>query len=110
MSSGLWIPGADGPQDALIDRIHRRVEAFAGEAGVERAYVEVELADGARYAVESITADPGFGFVTLRPHPGDDIPAEVIVPVGSIKRIELSAAADERGRLGFSLGSDPAGV
>jgi len=29
----------------------------------------------------------------------------VIVPVGSIKRIELSAAVDERTQLGFSLAS-----
>ena len=50
-----------------------------------------------------MSAEPGYGFVTIRPHPGDDVPGEVIVPVGSIKRIELSAAADERTRLGFSV-------
>ena len=100
MSSGLWVPGAAGPQDALIDRINGQVAALLLEAG--QAFVEIELADGARYTVESISAEPGFGFVTLRPHPGDDVPAQVIVPVGSIKRIELSAAADERGQLGFS--------
>ena len=31
------------------------------------------------------------------------MPGEVIVPIGSIKRIELSKAADERTRLGFSV-------
>ena len=41
--------------------------------------------------------------MTIRPHPTEDAPAEVIVPVGSIKRIELSAAAEERTRLGFSV-------
>lgn len=99
----LWVPGFAGPLDDLIDRIHRRVEEFAKETG--QAFVEVELADGARYVIESLLPEPGYGFITLRPHPGEDGPAEVIVPVGSIKRIELSAAAEERGRLGFSLPS-----
>ena len=101
----LWIPGFAGPLDDLVSRIHRQIEQFAEEAGVEQAYVEVELADGARYAVESLTPEPGYGFVTIHPHQRDDTPALVIVPIGSIKRIELSSAADERGRLGFSLPS-----
>src|SRR3954452_5196193 len=110
MPPELWVPGFAGPLDDLVDRIHRKVESFAQEAGVERAFVEVELADGARYVVESLSAEPGYGFVTIHPHPKDDVPGEVIVPIGSIKRIELSKAGDERGRLGFSPGSDPAGV
>jgi len=101
----LWVPGYAGPADDLVDRIHRRIEQFAREAGIEQASVEVELADGARYAVESLAAEPGYGFVTIRPHPTDDVPGEVIVPVGSIKRIELSAAVDERTQLGFSVPS-----
>jgi hypothetical protein len=99
----LWVPGFAGPLDDLIERIHRRIEQFAAEAKVERAMVEVELIDGVRYAVESLTAEPGYGFVTLRPHAGDDGPDEVIVPIGSIKRIELSKALEERARFGFSL-------
>jgi hypothetical protein len=101
----LWVPGWAGPLDDLIERIHRRIQAFAGEAGVEQAVVEVELGDGSRYSVESLSAEPGYGFVTLRPHPGEGVPDEVILPVGSIRRIELSKAAEERGRLGFSLPS-----
>jgi hypothetical protein len=99
----LWIPGYAGPLDDLVNRIHRRIEEFAREHGVEQAYVEVELADGVRFAVESLAPEPGYGFVTIRPHPGEDTPAEVIVPIGSIKRLELSAAAEERTRLGFSV-------
>jgi hypothetical protein len=101
--SSLWIPGFAGPLDELIDRIHRRIAQFAEESGVEQTHVELELADGARYAVESLSATPGFGFVTIRPHAGEDAPGEVIVPVGSIKRMELSRVAEERGRLGFAL-------
>jgi hypothetical protein len=101
----LWIPGFAGPLDDLVNRIHRRIERFSTESGVERPAVEVELAGGVRYAIESLSAEPGYGFVTLRPHAGDDIPDEVIVPVGAIMRVELSQAAEERGRLGFSLPS-----
>ncbi|HZO61617.1 MAG TPA: hypothetical protein VFB35_01405 [Gaiellaceae bacterium] len=98
----LWVPGFAGPLDDLVDRIHRRIEEFAQEHGVDQAYVEVELADGSRYAVEALTADPGYGFVTLRPYGGDDVPGEMIVAIGSIRRIELSSMADRPGRLGFS--------
>jgi hypothetical protein len=103
MPSELWVPGFAGPLDDLIDRIHRRIEQFAEEAGLERAFVEVELADGVRYAVESLSPEPGYGFVTIRPHPGEDVPGAVIVPVGTIRRIELSKAAEEPATLGFSV-------
>ena len=99
----LWVPGFAGPLDDLIDRIHRRIERYAEEAGVEQAFVEVELVDGVRYAVESLAAEPGYGFITIKPHPGDGTPAELIVPIGSIRRIELSAAAEQRTALGFSV-------
>jgi hypothetical protein len=105
MSRDLWVPGYAGPLDDLIDRIHRRIEEFAQEAGVEQAYVEIELVDGARYTVESLSAAPGYGFVTIRQHPAEDVPDEVIVPVGSIRRIELSRAAEQRAQLGFSVPS-----
>ena len=101
----VWIPGFAGPLDDLINRIHRRIEQFSAEAKIERPAVEVELSGGLRYSIESISAEPGYGFVTLRPH-GDDAPDEVIVPIGSIVRLELSKAVEERGRLGFSLPSD----
>jgi hypothetical protein len=101
--SNLWVPGFAGPLDDLVDRIHRRIAQLAEEAGVERAFVEVELADGARYAVESLSPDPGYGFVTIRPHPAEDTPVELIVPIGSIRRIELSSAAEQRAQLGFSV-------
>jgi hypothetical protein len=105
MSPELWVPGFAGPLDDLVDRIHRRVAQLAVEVGVEQAFVEVELVDGVRYAVESIAPEPGYGFVTIRPHPGDGTPTEVIVPIGSIRRIELSGAAEQRARLGFSVPS-----
>jgi hypothetical protein len=99
----LWVPGFAGPLDDLVDRIHRRIAQVAEEAGVEQAFVEVELVDGVRYVLESLSPEPGYGFVTIRPHPGEDAPTEVIVPIGSIRRIELSRAAEQRGQLGFSV-------
>ena len=35
-----------GPLEDLVGRIHRRIEAFASEHGLEQAMVEVELSDG----------------------------------------------------------------
>ena len=99
----LWVPGFAGPLDDLINRIHRQIEQFASESGVEQPAVEIELVGGTRYWIESLSAEPGYGFVTLRPHAGDNVPAAVIVPIGAIMRVELSKAAGERGRLGFSL-------
>ena len=104
--TGLWIPGmAAGPQEELVERLHRQIERFAAEAGIERAFVEVELVDGARFALDSIAAEPGFGFVTIVPHPSldEDVPEQLIVPVGSIRRIELARAEEQRAQLGFSV-------
>jgi hypothetical protein len=96
----LWVPGAAGPVDQLLDRMQRQVEAFAHEHG--DAAVEIELTDGSTFEVESLSPEPGFGFLTIHPH-GDE-PEDVIVPVGALKRISIGRA-EERARLGFSLPS-----
>lgn len=44
--SAVWVPGAAGPLEELVARIERRVARFAEEAGIERAWVEIHLADG----------------------------------------------------------------
>jgi hypothetical protein len=54
-------------------------------------------------AVESVSADPGYGFVTLRPHPKGEPPDLVIVPLGSIRRFDVSKAREEEPPLGFTL-------
>jgi hypothetical protein len=112
--SELWLPGVQAPQDELVARIHREIERFAAEAGIERAFVQVELADGSRLPLDSLSAEPGFGFVTLRPHRTEeddyeDVPEELIVPVGAIRRIELDRVDEERARFGFSLPEERAG-
>lgn len=97
----LWIPGAAGPLDQLVERLHRRVGEFAGKHGLEEAAVEVELSDGALILVAEISPEPGFGFVTLTPH-GDE-PQELIVPIGSIRQFVIGPPEPARARFGFSV-------
>ena len=99
----LWTPGMAGPLEELVARIHRRIEAFAREHGVE-AMVEVELADGSLHRLRSISAEPGFGFVTFCPH-SEAERRELIVPLGAIRQITIAAAEPEH-RVGFSLPSE----
>jgi hypothetical protein len=97
----VWIPGAAGPLDQFVERLHRRIAEFASKHGLADTAVEVELSDGALISVESISPEPGFGFVTLRPH-GDE-PAELIVPIGVVREIRLGVPEPDRARFGFSL-------
>jgi hypothetical protein len=100
----LWTPGKEGPHEDLVDRIHRQIARFARERGIEETVVELELRDGARLALDAILPEPGYGFVTIRPHPGEEeVASELIIPVVMIERIELFASRDRPSRLGFSL-------
>jgi hypothetical protein len=87
--------------EEFVTHLHRCIRSIS-----EEPEVEVELADGSRVAVESISAEPGFGFVTLRPHPTGEPPDAVVVPLAAIRRIEVSRAAQVEAPLGFSLPSD----
>ena len=103
--TNLWLPGVEGPQDDFVERLHRQIERFARDHGVERISVEIELEGGSRFHLDQIAPEPGYGFVTLRPHPAEDpeIPDELIVPVVSIRRIELDDAHEQRRPFGFTL-------
>jgi hypothetical protein len=66
----------------------------------------VQLADSARFVLEKIDPKPGSGMVTLhvRADDDDETPDALIVPLGSIRRIELRRAPEERlARIGFSI-------
>jgi hypothetical protein len=104
----LWVPGAAEPSlDAFVERIHRQIEQYTSTHGAERSAVEVEFADGQRVLLQSVSAEPGFGFVTFSVHVEDDRnPEQLIVPVGSIRRIELGPAEGDRVRFGFALPDD----
>jgi hypothetical protein len=101
----LWTPGMAGPLDQLVERIQRRAEEFKAGHGLEDVGVEVELHDGSLHRLASIAAEPGFGFITLTPHPVDAEPEELIVPLGSVVRIRIGRVEPEQ-RLGFAV---PAG-
>jgi len=102
--SELWLPGVAGPQDEFVARLHRRIQRFAESRGIAQAVVEVELRDGARFKLDAVMPEPGYGFVTLRPHADEeDVPDELIVPIGAIGRIELYATAEQEPKLGFSV-------
>jgi hypothetical protein len=98
LTSQLWIPGVAGPHDDFIQKLHRQIRECAPEP-----HVEVELSDGSRVVAESIAAEPGYGFVTLRPHPTGEPPEAVVVPLGSIRRIEISKMGDQDEPVGFTL-------
>jgi hypothetical protein len=90
-----------GPLEELVKRIHRRVESFRAEHDLEVAAVSVELVDGSLLRLASLSADPGFGFVTLCPHCDAGEPEEVIVPLGAIREIRLGRPESEQA-LGFT--------
>jgi hypothetical protein len=101
MSQHIWTPGAAGPLDEFVARIGRMVATFAQEHGLEQAEVRLELADGSRFLLAAATPEPGFGFFSFVPHrAGGDEPRRVIIPVGAVKTIEISAPDPEQ-RFGF---------
>jgi hypothetical protein len=80
------------------------IAAFAETHGVEAPAVEVELADSARFTLERIEPEPGYGMVTLHVRSDDDdAPDALVVPVGSIRRLELRKSAEEPVGFGFSV-------
>lgn len=101
----LWTPVAELPHEAFVERLLRAIAAFAERTGVETPLVEVELADTSRFALERIQPEPGFGMVTLYVKDSrDDAPDALIVPIGSLRRIELRAAPEDRvQRFGFAI-------
>jgi hypothetical protein len=108
LSPELWVPGAAEPSlEGFIERIHRQIEEYTASHSSERTHVEVELADGERLTLRSLSGEPGFGFLTLSVEEG-----QVIVPVGAIRRITLGPADEDRNP-GFALppkekGAEPA--
>ncbi len=91
-----------GPLEELVRRIHRRIETFRDEHGLDHVGVSVELVDGSLLRLARLSPEPGYGFVTLCPHGEGDGPEERIVPLGTIREIRIGAVAAEL-RLGFSV-------
>jgi hypothetical protein len=73
------------------------VTTFAGENGLEQAELRIELIDGSRHVIATTTAEPGFGFFSFTPHrESGDEPRKVIVPIGAVRSLEISAPDSER--------------
>jgi hypothetical protein len=94
-----------GPLDDLVKRILRRVDAFKTDHGFEEVELTVELLDGSLHRLKTLSADPGYGFVSFRPHGGDDDPEELIVPLGAVREIRLRAPGPEHA---FGFAEPPA--
>jgi hypothetical protein len=99
----LWIPGAAEPSlDDFVERLHRQIERFTAGHAAEETHVEIELAGGEQFALQALSAEPGYGFVTLTVH-AEDRQEQLIVPVNTIRKITLGPADEDRATLGFSL-------
>ena len=104
--SAIWTPVAEGPHEAFVERLHRAIASFGEAHGIETPIVEVELIDAGRFVLEKIDPEPGFGMVTIhvRPDDDDETPDALIIPLGSIRRIELRKAPEERvAAVGFAV-------
>jgi hypothetical protein len=100
----LWTPTPELPHEAFVERLHKAIASFAEAGGVEKPIVEVELIDRSRFVLERIEPEPGFGMVTLYvTDVRDDAPDALIVPLGSLRRIELRTAPEKEESIGFSV-------
>jgi hypothetical protein len=97
----IWSPGVPGPQDELVRNLHGQIARYGDDAAVQ-----IELSDGSLYQLNAISAKPGFGFITIEPHPVEEEPKEVVVPIGSIAQIRIGRA-EPRVRPGFALPIEP---
>jgi hypothetical protein len=103
--SQLWTPGMAGPLEELVKRIHRRIDSFREEHAIAEVAVSVELVDGSLHRLASLSAEPGFGFITLCPHCGEGEPEELIVPLGAVREVRLGVAEPSQ-KLGFAVAVD----
>jgi hypothetical protein len=100
----LWTPVNELPHEAFVERLHRAIANFAEAAGVEKPVVEIELADSSRFVLERVDPEPGFGMITVYVTDArDDGPEALIVPLGSLRRIELRSSPDKPESFGFTV-------
>ena len=95
-----------GPLEDLVQRILRRVEAFKAEHSLDDA--EVEHRARGRLRLKTLSAEPGFGFVSFTPHGEGGDPEHVIVPLGAVRELRIAAPEHEHA-LGFSTQPAAAG-
>ena len=93
MSTHVWTPGAAGPLDEFIGRLERIVTAFARDNERRAGGGDASSSSTAPGTSSPTTSpEPGFGFFSLTPHrEDDDEPRQVIVPIGAVRSIDISA-------------------
>ena len=97
MSTQIWTPGHAGPLDEFVGKVTSMVAAFANEHGLEQAEVCIELVDGSRHTLATASAEPGYGFFSFTPYrEAGDEPKKLVVPIGAVRSIEISAPDPER--------------
>ncbi|MDQ2967171.1 MAG: hypothetical protein M3R37_02495 [Actinomycetota bacterium] len=106
------MPGAAEPSlEDFVENVHRQIERYTETHTAEQTHVEVELGDGERLTLLSLSGEPGYGFLTLSVHAASGEAEDHIVPIGAIRRIALEPAGESR-RPGFALpkerGPEPA--
>ena len=100
----LWTPVPHLPNDEFVERLHKAIANFAEATGVEKPLVEIELSDTSRFVLDHVDPEPGFGMVTLYVADSrDDAPDALIVPIGSVRRIELRSAPEKSEVFGFTV-------
>jgi hypothetical protein len=100
----LWTPVPHLPNDEFVAALLKAIANFAEATGVEKPLVEVELTDTSRFLLDHIDPAPGFGMVTLYVADArDDDPDALIVPLGSVRRIELRTAPEKSEAFGFTV-------
>ena len=93
-----------GPLEEFVKRILRRIDVFRDEHALEDVQVSIELIDGSLHRLKTLSSEPGFGFVSFRPH-GTEEPAEVIIPLGAVREIRIAPPETEQA-LGFAGSPD----
>jgi len=100
----LWTPIPSLPHDEFVEHLHKAIANFAEARGVERPLVEIELTDTSRFVLDHVDPEPGFGMVTLYVAGArDDAPDALIVPIGSVRRIELRSTPEKGESFGFTV-------
>ena len=98
MSAHVWTPGAAGPLDEFVQRLTRMIAAFASEHELEQAEV-LHRARRTGLATRSRRRAPSRASGSSRSSriatDGDE-PRKLIVPIGAVRSIEISAPDPER--------------
>ena len=97
MSTHVWTPGAAGPLDEFVSRSPAWSRRSRARTSSSRPRCASSSRTGLRYTLATASAEPGFGFFSFAPYREEgDEPKRLIVPIGAVRSIEISAPDPER--------------